>query len=52
MAIINQDWISEGINACTTIKAYVRTATDYADIEGHFVPIVSDTAAPLVSPHK
>lgn len=50
MAIINQDWISENINACTTIKAFVRTATDYATIAGHFVPIVSDGASPLVSP--
>ena len=24
MAIINQDWISEGINACTSIKAFVK----------------------------
>lgn len=50
MAIINQDWISDGINACTTIKAFVRTATDYDDIKGHFIPIVADGAAPLVSP--
>lgn len=50
MAIINQDWISEGINACTTIKAFVRKATAYEDIKGHFVPIVADGAAPLVSP--
>lgn len=50
MAIINQDWISEGINACTSIKAFVRNATDYEDIKGHFVPVVSDGASPLVSP--
>lgn len=50
MAIISQDWISEGINACTTIKAFVKKTTDYANIAGHFVPIIADGAAPLVNP--
>lgn len=50
MAIINQDWISEGINACTSIKAFVKTTTNYEDIKGHFVPVIADGASPLVSP--
>ena len=41
MAIINQDWISTGINACTTIKAYVTKKVDYSTIAGHFVGIKS-----------
>ena len=49
MAIINQDWISEGINACTTIKAYVSKTVDYSTIAGHFVPIVQATGCPAVS---
>lgn len=49
MAIINQDWISEGINACTTIKAYVPTTVDYSTIAGHFVGIKQDTASPAIS---
>lgn len=49
MAIINQDWISEGINACTTIKAYVPKTTDYSTIAGHFVGLKQDTASPAIS---
>ena len=49
MAIINQDWISEGINACTTIKAYVSKNVDYSTIAGHFVPIKQATGCPEVS---
>ena len=49
MAIINQDWISEGINACTTIKAYVSKTVDYSTIAGHFVPIRQATGCPEVS---
>ena len=49
MAIINQDWISEGINACTTIKAYVPKNVDYSSIAGHFVGIKQDTGSPAIS---
>lgn len=49
MAIINQDWISEGINACTTIKAYVPKTVDYSTIAGHFVGLKQDTASPAIS---
>ena len=49
MAIINQDWISEGLNACTTIKAYVPKNTDFSTIAGHFVGLKQDTASPAIS---
>lgn len=49
MAIINQDWISEGINACTTIRAYVPKTVDYSTIAGHFVGIKQGTASPEIS---
>lgn len=49
MAIINQDWISEGLNACTTIKAYVSKTVDYSTIAGHFVGIKQGTASPAIS---
>lgn len=49
MAIINQDWISEGINACTTIRAYVSDNVDYSTIAGHFVGITPGTASPAIS---
>lgn len=49
MAIINQDWISEGINACTTIKAYVSRTVNYDTIAGHFVGLKQDVASPAIS---
>lgn len=49
MAIISQDWISEGINACTTIKAYVSKNVDYSTIAGHFVGIKQDVGSPVIS---
>ena len=49
MAIINQDWISEGINACTTIKAYVNKNVDYSTIAGDFVGLSPDIGCPEIS---
>ena len=49
MAIISQDWISEGINACTTIKAYVPKNVDYSTIAGDFVGLNPDIGCPEIS---
>ena len=49
MAIISQDWISEGINACTTIKAYVSKNVDYSTIAGDFVGLNPNIGCPEIS---
>ena len=48
MAIINQDWISKGMNECTTITAYVKNSVDYNTIKNHFVGIKFSTASPEI----
>ena len=50
MAIINQDWISDNINACTTIVAYVNSQYDFSTIKGGFYPIIQSTGAPELRP--